>query len=175
MLNLVAELRQHTARNIRRVLGNKVYADALRANQLDHLLNLVEQSLWRAVKEKVCLVEEKDHLGLLEISRLRKLREKLIEEPEHEGRIDGRVLNERGRIQNIHIALALAVDTHPVGNLQCRLAEELLAALALKGHQRAEYGSRACLAYIAVCVSIQSRIVLHIANHGLEILHVEEQ
>ena len=71
MLYAVAELSQHVVRNIGRVLRNKPDADAFRADQADHLFNLIQQNLWRIVKQQVRLVEEEDQLGFVEIAGFR--------------------------------------------------------------------------------------------------------
>ena len=167
MLNFVAELRQNAARNIRRILRDKIDADALRANQLYDLLDFIQQSLRCIVKQKVRLVKEKYHLRLLEIARLGELGEQFVQHPEHEGRINGRILNQGSRVQNVDIAPAVGIDSHPVRNLQRRLAEKLRAAFSLEGNESAEYGTGAALADVAVLLPVGIGILLHIAHHGL--------
>ena len=77
MLHLVAELCEHTIRDITRVLGDEVHADSLRADELHDLLDLLDERLRRAVKEEVGFVKEEDHLRLLRVTDLRHLLEKL--------------------------------------------------------------------------------------------------
>jgi hypothetical protein len=49
--------------NVERVLRDEIDADALRADQAHHLLDLLQQGRRRLVEQEVRLVEEEDQLG----------------------------------------------------------------------------------------------------------------
>ena len=73
VLHPVAELREHVRRDVLRALRDEEDADALRADQPHHLLDLLEERLARVVEQQVRLVEEEHELGLLEIADLGQL------------------------------------------------------------------------------------------------------
>ena len=68
MLHPVGKLRQYLVRNVGGALGNKVYADALGADQLDHLHDLLDQGPGSVGKEQMGLVKAEDHPGLFQIA-----------------------------------------------------------------------------------------------------------
>ncbi len=63
MLHAVAQLGEHLVRHVDRVLRHEIDADALRADQPHHLLDLVHQRLRRVVEQQMRLVEEEHELG----------------------------------------------------------------------------------------------------------------
>ena len=86
VLDPVAQLREHALGHVLGRLGHEVDSDAFRADQPNHLLDLVEKRLWSIVEEQVSLVEEEDQLRLRQISRLRQVVVQLGQQPHHEGR-----------------------------------------------------------------------------------------
>ena len=70
VLHAVAELAEDVRRDVLRALRDEEDADALRAHEPHHLLDLLEERLAGAVEQQVRLVEEEDELGLLEIADL---------------------------------------------------------------------------------------------------------
>ena len=77
MLNSVAELGQHLVGHVERILSDEIDADALRTNQPDHLLDLVEQGFWRVGEQQMSLIEEEAELGLGQVADLGQLLEQL--------------------------------------------------------------------------------------------------
>ena len=132
MLYLMAELREHSIRDVARVLGDKVHADALRADELHHLLDLLDERLRCAIKKKVGLIEEEDHLRLLRVPDLRHLLEKLAQHEEHEGRVDQRILNRRLRVEDIDHATADTVRTEEIRDVDRRFTEERITTGGFK-------------------------------------------
>ena len=110
VLNPVAELRQHVLRHIGRVLGDEEDADALRADQPDHLLDFVHQRLRRVVEQQVRLVEEQHQLRPVAIADLRQLLEQLGEQPEQEGGIETGLVDQPIGGEDADDALAGLVD-----------------------------------------------------------------
>ena len=82
--------REHGVGNVERVLGDEIDADALRADQAHHLLDLLEQRLGRVVEQEMRLVEEEHELRLLGIADLGQLLEQLRQQPEQEGGVEPR-------------------------------------------------------------------------------------
>ena len=71
VLHTVAQLAEHSVGNIRRVLRDKIDADALGADKTDHLFDFIQQHLRRIVEQQMRLIEEEHQFGLVEIARLR--------------------------------------------------------------------------------------------------------
>ena len=90
VLHPVAELAQDHRRHVGRVLGDEIDADALGADQPHHLLDLLGQRLGRVVEQQVRLVEEEDELGLVQVADLGQLLEQLRQQPEQEGGVEPR-------------------------------------------------------------------------------------
>ena len=84
MLDTVSELTKDYIRDVERILADKIYADTLRTDQSDNLFDLLHQRVRRVIKEQVSLVEEEDHLRLLEISHFRQVLVELGQHPEKE-------------------------------------------------------------------------------------------
>ena len=147
MLHAVAELAEHLVRDVERVLGDEVDADALGADQPHHLLDLLQQRLGRVVEQQVRLVEEEHELRLVEVADLGQLLEQLGEQPEQEGRVEPAAL-----CMSLSAARML-MTPRPCASVCIRssrfergLAEEAFAALLLEREQaaldRADAGRR---------------------------------
>ena len=87
--------------------GDEVDADALRADQADDLLDLLEERLRRVVEEEMGLVEEEDQLRLLGIADLGQVLEQLREQPEEEGRVEARRLHQLDGGEDVDDAAAV--------------------------------------------------------------------
>ena len=133
MLHTVAQLAEHSVGNIRRVLRDKIDADALGADKTDHLFDFIQQHLRRIVEQQMRLIEEEHQFGLVEIARLRQALVQLGEHPQQAGGVELRHLVELFSAEDIDHPFATGIDAHPVGNIQHRLAEEVLGALLLQG------------------------------------------
>ena len=88
VLDAVAHLGEHDVGHVERVLRDEVDADALRADQADDLLDLLEERLRRVVEEEMRLVEEEDQLRLLGIADLGQFLEQLRQQPQEERRVE---------------------------------------------------------------------------------------
>ena len=101
VLHAVAELPEDGVGHVRRVLRDEVHADALRANQADDLLDLLDERRRRIVEQQVRFVEEEDERRLLRIADLRQPLEQLRQHPEQKRRVELRRTNQlvgaRGR------------------------------------------------------------------------------
>ena len=115
VLHAVGELGQHRLGNVLRVLRDEVDADALRAHELHHLLDLVDQRLGRIVEEEVRLVEEEDELWLVGIADLGQLLEQLREQPEQERRVEPRARHQLVGGEHRDDAAAVGRRAHQVG------------------------------------------------------------
>ena len=134
MLNSVAELREYAVRQVARILGHEEHANTLGANEADDLLNLFQQSAWRIIEEQMCFIEKEHHFWLIRIANFGQLFEQLREQPEQEGRIEARTVNERRRVEDVYNAASVAGGAHEIFKVERGLAKELLCALTLK-HQ----------------------------------------
>ena len=82
-------------------------------------------------------IEEEHQLRLIEIADFRQGFEQFAEQPEQEAGIQTGLQDELVGGQQIDHAPAGGMPLHDVGQLQCRLTEEMLAALLLQTQQRA--------------------------------------
>ena len=137
MLDAVGELGKHLIGDIRRALTDEVDADALGADELDDLNDLLDECLGRVAEEQVRFIKEKDHARLLKVADLGQTLEELCQHPEEEGAVHSRALDKALAGEDVYIAAAVNVGAHPVTDIKLRLAEEQLAALAFKREQRA--------------------------------------
>ncbi len=71
MLDAVPQLAQDNIGNIERILADEINADAFRADQSHHLLDLLRHRRLDVVEEQVRFVEEENELGLFRIANFR--------------------------------------------------------------------------------------------------------
>ena len=133
MLHAVAQLAEHGVGNIRRVLRNEIDADALGADEADHLFDFIQQYLRRVVEQQMRLIEEEHQLRFFEVASFRQALVEFGEHPQQAGGIELRHLVEFFGAEDIDHPFTTGIDAHPVGNIQHRLAEEVLGALLLQG------------------------------------------
>ena len=92
------------------------------------LLYLVDERRRGIVEQQMGLVEEKHQFGLVQIAGLGQLLEELRQQPEQESRIQPRRVHQLVGGQHVDDAAAVR-GLHEVGDVEHRLAEELVAAL----------------------------------------------
>ena len=165
MLDAVAELAEDFFRDIERVLGHEKHADALRADQPHHLLDLVHQRRRRAVEQQVRLVEEEHQLRFVEVAGFRQLLEQFGQQPEQEGRIQRRGVDQLLGSEHVDDAAAVAVDLHQVVDVEHRLAEEDIAALLLQRQQAALDGADRRRRHVAVLGLELRRVIADMLHH----------
>ena len=175
MLHAVGELGQYVVGDIRRALGNEVDADALGADQLDDLDDLLHERLGRVVEEQMRLVKEEDHARLVGIADLGQLLVKLGHHPQQEGGVDQRARDQALAGEDVDEAAAGGVDAHPVVDVETRLAEELVAALVLKGEERALDRADAGGGDVAVLGGELGAVVADVLEHRAQVLEIEQQ
>ena len=134
-LQAISKLPQDLPRHIVRKLGAEVDADAFGSNQPHHLLDALHQCGRRVVEQQMRFVEHERQLRLLEIAHLGQLFEQLGQHPQQERRVESRLQDEAIRGEDAHDAAAGQVGTHQISELQRRLAEKLLAPLAIEPQQ----------------------------------------
>ena len=86
-MNAIAQLAEHIIRNIGGILGHKIHADPLGPDQAGDLFDLVDQCLWRAVKQQVRLIEEEHQLWLVGVADLWQFFKQFRQQPQQERRI----------------------------------------------------------------------------------------
>ena len=175
MLDLVSELRQHAARDVARVLGDEEDADALGADELHDLLDLVQQCLRGALEQQMRLVKEEHHLRLFRVSHFRHDLKELGEQPEHEGGIDHRIVDQGGGIQDIDHATSLGVGGKPVVDVDSRLSEEKIRPAVLQRHQGAHDDADAGLADVSVDRTVLGSVLFDEIQHRPQILEIQEK
>ena len=175
VLDPVGELSQDAVGNVAGGLGDKVHPHSLGADKLDHLLYLLHQGLGGVGKEHVGLVKEEHQLGPVLVPRLRQLLKELGEHPQQEGGVEGRVLDQLDAAKDIHHPLAVRGVAHPVVDVQVGLPEEEVAPLPLQRQQSAQNAAQRLGGNVAVGGGKLVLVVAHIAQHGPQVLHVQQQ
>ena len=175
MLDAVGELSEDIVRDVRRALADEVYADALGADELNDLNDLLDERLGRVAEEQVRFIKEEDHARLLKVADLRQTLEELGQHPEEERTVHGRALDKALAGEDVDITAAVNVRAHPVTDIKLRLAEEQLAALALEGEQRALNGADAGGGDVAVGRGELGAVIADVLEHGAQILEVEQE
>src|SRR6185369_17459756 len=137
MLDAVAELAEHLVGNVVRILGAEVNADALRANQPHDLLDALEERRRSIIEQQVRLVEQKDQLRFFEVAGFGKVLEQLRQQPQQQRRVQARLQHQLFGGKDADDAATGEVGAHEVAELERRLAEDFLAAVALETQQPA--------------------------------------
>src|SRR6476619_734734 len=131
MLDPVAELCEHRARHVRRVLRYEEDADSLGPDHPNGPLHGLEKGTGGVSEEEVRLVEEKDELWLVQIPHLRQLVEELGEQPhEHRGEQPWLLLD-GGELQARDHGARVVCRPQQVTDLERGLTEELRSAAVL--------------------------------------------
>ena len=82
MLHTVGELGEHIVGDVGRALADEVYADALRADELDDLNDLLDECLGAVGEQQVRLVEKEYHARLFKVADLGQFLKKLRQHPQ---------------------------------------------------------------------------------------------
>jgi hypothetical protein len=149
VLHATAQLSQHLVRHVDRILRDEINADALGADQADHLLDLVHQRLRRVVEQQMRLVEEEHQFRLRQVAGFRQLLKQLRQHPQQEGGVEPGTLHQFVCDQDVDHSPAVAVGLHEILQHERRLAEEFRCALIFQHQKLALDGSDGCLADIA--------------------------
>ena len=175
MLHAGRQLAQYIAWHVSRVLGDEEHAHALGADQADGQLDLVKQLLGAILKQQVRLVKEEHHLRQILIAALGQQLIQLAQHPQHEGGIKRRAQEELVSRQDVDHAAAFPVAHKPVGDVERRLAEELIAALVLQHRDGALDGADGGLGDVAVLQRIVRRALAHVGQHRPQVLQIDQQ
>ena len=123
----------------------------------------------------MCLVKEEDHAGLVEIADFGQLLIQVRHHPEQEGRIHRRALNQALGRENVDVSPAFLAGTHPVTDIELRLAEELFPALFFKGKKRALNGADAGGGDIAVHGGELGAVVPDKLKHRAKVFQIQKE
>jgi hypothetical protein len=137
MLHAIPELPENGFGNVNGVLGDEEDTHTLGPNKPDDLLNAGLQYGGQVVEKKMRLIEEEDELGFFRIANFGELLEELAHQPEEEGRIELRGLEELIGGEDVDDSAASAVHLEEVFDIERRFAEELIASLPLQGNKTA--------------------------------------
>ena len=123
------------------------------------------------------LIEEEDEARLVRIAHFRQLLEQFRQQPEQEGGIEFRAVDQARRVQNVHDAAPVSMGAHHVGQFQRRFAEEEICALTLQNQQIALHGAKRGGGHIAVFLAefVAYVLVAHMDEQLAQILQVEQQ
>ncbi len=88
MLHAVAHLGEHAFGNVERILRHEIDADALGADELHGLLDLLQQARRRFGEKQMGLVEEEHELGLFRIAHFGQILEQFRQQPQQEGGVE---------------------------------------------------------------------------------------
>jgi hypothetical protein len=114
----------------------------------------------------VRLVEEEHEARFVRIPDLRQVLEQLREQPQQEGGVDAGTAHELIGRQHVHLAGTVRTDADHVVEIQRRLAEELLAALAFDDQQPSHDRSDRLLRHVAVLPGESLRVVADVLERG---------
>ncbi len=156
-------------------MRDEIDPHALRADQPDHLLDLVEQRLRGIVEQEVRLVEEEYEAGLVGIAHLGQRLEQFGQEPEQESRVELRALHQAVGRQDIDIAAALFIAANEVVDFKGRFTEKPVRALAFERQQLPLDRADAGLGYVAVLRRQFARLFAAGHQHLLEVVEVDQQ
>ena len=174
MLHSVTHLGQHAVGNIERVLRHEIDADALGADELHRLLDLLQKTGGRIGKKEMRLVEEEDELRLIDIADFGHQLKQFREKPEQEGRIELRRGHELVGGENVHVAAAVAGGAHQVLDVEGRLAEELVAALLFDHHEAALDGADGRGIHVAIFGADVLAAIGKIGEECAQILQIKD-
>src|SRR5690606_41669791 len=85
MLNPVTQLAQYTLGNISGGLGTEKHTYTFGTNKTDNLLDLSQKGFGCTIEQKVCLIKEKDQLGLAQPAPLGEVVDQGAQEPYEKG------------------------------------------------------------------------------------------
>ena len=175
MLHAVAQLGEDVSRQVRGALGDEIHTDALAAHQAHDELDLLQQRLGRFVEEEMRFIEEEHDLRFGQIAGFRQVLIELGKHPEKECGIKRRMLEQLDAMENVDPAAPVIGGLHPVLHFKGRLPEEQVAALILQSDQAADDGAHRLRSDIPVFQAQLLGILGNEAQHGLQILQIQQQ
>ncbi len=175
MLDAIAELAGDGVRHVERILGDEIDADAFRADQPGDLLDALQQRLGRFVEQQMRLVEEEDEFRLRRIADFGKLLEQLAQQPQQECGVKSRCGHQLVGGEDADIAAAFRVGAHQIGDVECRLAEEMIRRLLFENQQSPLNGAYGAFRDVPVFCRQLVRALRHIGDQGAQILQVQQR
>jgi len=167
---------QNDVGNVGRALTYEVNAHALRANQANHLLNLVGHGFARAVEEHVGLVEEENQLRQVLVAHFGQGGVEFAQEPKQEGGVNARLEHEFVGGKHVHNAFAgLGVFLQQVVDVERGQAEEFVGAVVFERQQGALNGSHAGRCNIPIFCCIFAGVFRNVVEHGAQVLQVVDE
>jgi len=174
VLHTVAELGEHGVGNVERVLRDEVHAHAFAAHQAHDQFDPLDQCRWCVLEQQVGLVEEEHEFRLIQVAHLGQLFEQFGEHPQQERGVEPGSVHQLVGRENVHDPLA-GDRLHEIGDVEHRLAEELVAALFLDLQQAALDGADARRADVAVFCRERPCVVAYVLQHRAKVFQVEQQ
>lgn len=131
----IAQLSQDDLRDVRGVLGDEVDPHPLGADETHHQLHLLHEGLRGVPEDQVGLVEAEDEPGLVQVPHLGEVLVQLRQEPQEEGRVKPRALDQLVRRQDVDAPVAPVVVAQQIRHPEHGLPEEVLPSLFLQGQE----------------------------------------
>ncbi|MCY1291948.1 hypothetical protein D9M70_411550 [compost metagenome] len=156
-------------------MRDEVDAHALGSDEAHDLFDALRQHLRRIVEEQVRLVEEEHQLRLVRVAHLGQFLEQLRKQPKQEGRVKTRVHHQLVGRQHRNRAAPVIGRAHDVGDLQRRLAEEMLGALLLEDQEFALDRTDRGLGDETELIGKRAGIVAHVVEQRLQVFQVEQR
>ena len=174
VLHAVAQLGEDVDGHVARHLGDEVDAHALRADEADDLLDLVDQGLGGAVEEHMRLVEEEHEFRQFEVAHFGEGGVEFGHQPQQVGGVEFRVEHQLVGGQDVHHAAAV-LHGEEVVHVERRFAEEFVAAFALDLQHGALDGADAGRGDVAVFGGELRGVLADEVEHQFEVFQVDEQ
>ena len=165
VLQFVAKLGQYAIGNVAGKLGDEVNANAFGANKTNDLFNFIKQGTGRIFENKVCFVEEENHLGFFKVASFGHHFVQFREHPQKEGGIKQRSLEKFSAMEHIDYAIAFFVLGKPIFNIQCRFAKEYITALVFQSKQCALDSTNTLSGNVTVLGFQGSSVFANILHH----------
>ena len=175
MLHAIDELAEHGVGHIERILRDEVDAHAFRTDQAHHLLDLFQQRRRGIVEQQMRLVEEEHQLRLLDIAHFRQPLEQFRHQPQQEGGVDLRRVDQLVGREHVDHAAPLAVGLHQIIEIEGGFAEQPVAALLFDLQQPALDGADRRGRDVAVAGGEFLRVLARVLNDRAQVLQVEQQ
>ena len=142
MLNARTQLGENIIGHVGGQLGTEEDADALGADQLDRLLDLLQERLGRILEQQVRLVEEEHQFRLVDVTDLRQVGEQVGQHPHQKRREHHRPSRLVAELEQRDHATPLRVDPQQIRRIDLWLAEKRVAAVGFKVDQGAQNDTR---------------------------------
>src|SRR5262249_42568382 len=120
-------------------------------------------------------VEEKNQFRFFRIADFRQALEQFRQQPQQEGGIEFRRVDQFIGSQNVDDSLAATVGLHQIVKIKGGLAKNVLAALAFELKQRTLDCADARGRDVPVLSFEARRVVANVLQHGSQVFQIEEQ